>query len=141
MRLRLFGLSITNNNLHIPVLSLQLDGNQLSLWRNNECYADGAPKSAADDSYRLYYEACSEGLYESLKLHEAMYRVIDVLSGITESISDNSSHMPVSRIQLLAMASMFSQIDSPGLIRDLAQAYESDILSTKVRPTIEDTKR
>jgi hypothetical protein len=81
------------------------------------------------------------GLYKSLKLHEAMYRIIDVLSGITESISDDSSHMPVSRIQLLAMASMFSQIDSPGLIRDLAQAYESDILSTKLRPRTEDIQR
>ena len=112
-------------------MSLKLEDNELFLWRNYDRYDDGEYKSAADDSYRLTYSACSEGLHERLRLHEAMYRVINVLAGVTETITDDSSDVSVSKSQLLAMSSVYSQIDSSALMNDLSQSYEEDVQSAR----------
>ena len=110
-------------------MSFSLEGNEITLWRNYDTYQDGEKKSAADDSYRLVYSADSEGIYESLLLHEAMFRIVAILAEATESISEDSSYLAISKSQLLALSTAYGQLNSSLILSDLSKAFDDDILS------------
>ncbi len=112
------------------VLSLNLGGNRLKLWRKNQ--SEGTHVSLpSEDKYRIEYHADHHGKYDNIQLSEALIMVINILAGIAESETSESGEYRFTREQILAMSSVYSQLDSPYLVELVSTMHEREYLAIK----------
>ena len=105
------------------VLSLKLGEETLVLWRKNRL-VNGKSSLPSEDLYRIEFNTDYQGCFSDLTLPRALTMAIDILTGIAERATHESGDYAYNKEQIMAMATMYSQVDSQVLLKSLEAIHQ-----------------
>ena len=104
------------------VLSLKLGNETLQLWRKNNLVR-GELSLPSEDLYRIEFSTDYHGSFDDLSFPTALTMIINILSGIGERVTHEAGDYAYNREQIMAMANLYSQLDSQFLLDSLRDTH------------------
>ncbi|WJG11183.1 hypothetical protein [Aliiglaciecola sp. LCG003] len=113
------------------VISLKLGKDTLVLWRKN-ILVNGTPSLPNEDLYRIEFNTDHKGVFSDLTLPRALMMIINILGGIAERATRESGDYAFNKEQIMAMASMYSQVDSQFLVESLQYIHDLEFQAMRL---------
>jgi hypothetical protein len=113
------------------VLSLKLGKDTLVLSRKN-LIVSGEPSLPNEDLYRIEFNTDHKGEFSDLSLPRALMMIINILGGIAERATRESGDYAFNKEQIMAMATMYSQVDSLFLVESLQYIHELESQAMRI---------